>query len=132
MAIAALCALVALSLYDRRADERTLRAANEAGAAGDYREALRLARTLTEGTTAADARYVEAQVRLRQSRFAEARTALEAAIRERPSDWRARRDLAGVLLFLGDRSAARREYARALAQNPRQEPLPVFTEPRDR
>lgn len=127
LGIAALCALVALQLAGRRADEHTLRDANEAGAAGRYDEARELARTLTDGTVAADARFLEAQIALRQSRFREARRALVRAIEQRPNDWRARRDLAAVLLFLGDRSAARAQYGRALALNPRMPPLLAFS-----
>jgi len=123
---AALCLLLAWQLSERRADERTLRAANEAGAAGDYPRALRLARSLTDGTTAADARFVEAQVQLRRGNLRAARRALERSLRARPNDWRARRDYASVLLVLGERRLARRQYARSRSLNPRQPPNRLF------
>lgn len=126
LAVAVVCALTALQLATRREDERTLRQANEAGSAGRYEEAARLAAGLRDGTTEADARVVEAGAAFARSRFTEARTALLEAVRLRPNDWQARRDLAAVLLQLGDRRAAREQYGQALALNPRMRPLPAF------
>lgn len=124
--VAVLCAATAWQLDERRQDERTLRQANEAGSRGDLDRALALAASLRDGTTAADARYVEAQAHLGRRDLPAARAALEAAIRARPNDWRARRDLALVLLVTGERGLARRQYARALGLNPRMPRLTFF------
>lgn len=124
--LALLCALLALQLAARWGDERNLRRANEAGAAGRLDEARRLAAEITDGTAAADAWYVRANAAAAQSRFADAQRGLREVLRRRPNDWRARRDLASVLLLLGRRDLARGEYERALGLNPRMPPLLAF------
>lgn len=127
VAVSVLCAVVAWQLQDRRADERDLRAANVAGAAGRFDEATRLASGLREGTTAADAWYLRAQVALISGNLRGARTALDRSIARRPNDWRALRDLATVLQRLGDDRGAGTAYARAIALNPRmRDPFPVI------
>lgn len=128
-AIAAACVLVAVGLLGRRADEVTLREANVAGSAGQLGRARQLAQALTDGTTAADAWGVRAQVATLQRRFPSAVTALRRELALRPNDWQARRELAQALQATGQAAEARREYARAKALNPRQEPLFPFDIP---
>jgi Flp pilus assembly protein TadD len=124
-----LCALVAVQLSGRRDDERTLRAANEAGAAGRYEQAGKLAARLTDGTTAPDAWMVRATVAIREGRLDSAERALRRAIELRPNDWRVHRDLAAVLALLGDQRAAFREFSRAGELNPKMPPLGNFGAP---
>ncbi|WP_205698084.1 M48 family metallopeptidase [Conexibacter sp. SYSU D00693] len=51
---------------------------------------------------------------------------LRTAIERRPSDWRARRDLATVLAVRGDVQGARRQAQRTLRLNPRAVLPPAF------
>lgn len=127
--VALFCALVALQLFDRRQDERTLRAANEAGATGQLDLAKRLAAQLTEGTTAADAWMIRASVAVSEGRLASAARALRRALELRPNDWRARRDLATVLALQGASRAAFVEFSRAAKLNPKMPPLGNFGAP---
>lgn len=126
LGLVAVCALMAVLLAGRRSDEVALRAANEAGSAGRLQQAIDLARPLEDSAVAADAFVVEATAAFALSRFAQARTALVAALELRPNDWRAWRDLTSVELLLGDREAARRAEARARGLNPRIPPVEVF------
>jgi len=73
---------------------------------------------------------VEAYALQGLGRLAESERAFRAALRETPSDWRLRRDLARVLLLQGRRGAASQELSRALALNPRLTPPPGFRIPR--
>lgn len=123
------CVLVAVQLVERRDDERTLRAANVAGADGRYDTVRRLAATLTTGTTAADAWYLRATVAVLDGRLESAVTALRRSLQQRPNDWRARRDLAALMVLLGDRRGAFAEYSRAARLNPGMPPLPPFDLP---
>lgn len=124
--VAVFCALVAIQLWERRDDERTLRAANEAGTAGRYEQARKLASTLTDGTTAADAWMLRASVAAREGRLESAERALRRALELRPNDWRAHRDLAAVLVLLEERRAAFTEFSRAAELNPKMPPLGNF------
>jgi len=130
LAASVLCVFLALALYERRDDERTLRQANEAGAAGHDDQARRLAATLTEGTTAADAWLVRANIALREGRLSSAEAALRRSLEQRPSDWRAYRDLATVLYFQGDSRGAFEAFSRAAELNPKMPPLGAFGAPR--
>ena len=123
------CALVALQLFDRLEDERTLRAANEAGSSGQLGRAKRLASQLTDGTTAADAWMIRASVAVIEGRPASAARALRRSLELRPNDWRARRDLAAVLAIQGASRAAFVEFARAGELNPGMPPLGGFGAP---
>lgn len=123
------CALVALQLFDRLGDERTLRAANEAGANGQLDRATRLAAQLTDGTTAADAWMVRAGVAVSEGRLGSAARALRRSLELRPNDWRARRDLATVLAMQGALRAAFVEFSRAGELNPGMPPLGGFGAP---
>lgn len=127
VAVGAVCAAVGVGLLQRGEAEHTLRAANVAGGAGQLDEARRLAASVTDGTTAAGAWGVRAEVALRQERYSSATTALRRSLALRPNDWQARRDLTAALLLTGNAADARAEFARSLALNPRQRPFFPFT-----
>ncbi len=125
--VGGVCLLVGVILFQRADSEATLRAANLAGGAGQLDEARRLAADVTDGTTAADAWAVRAEVALQQQRYSSAVTALRRSLSLRPNDWQARRDLAAALLLTGRAETSRTEFARSLALNPRQRPFFPFT-----
>lgn len=118
-ATAAVCALLAVWLWDSGRSERTLQRANEAGLRGDYALAAREAGGITRGVTASRAHGVRAYAYAAQRKFGAAAREFRAALDGDPQNWRLRRDLGRVLLAVGDRRAAQAQMARALALNPR-------------
>lgn len=110
----------------RGRDEARLEDANDLAGDRRYADAARLAREADgEGTHARSAR-LEGYALLAQRRTAAAVAPLRRVLADEPNDWRVRRDLAFALGVLGRRTEARREYERALALNPRMQPLPGF------
>lgn len=123
---AAVCVFAALYLTQQRREAGRVQAASEAGSAGEYGTALRLAGEVSDPPHDAEALRIRAYALIYLSRFAAASQAFGAAVARNPNDWVLHRDWAIVLRFLGKRSLSRREISRALALNPRMALPPGF------
>ena len=118
-AIAAVCLLLAVSLWAASRDERRVERANAAGLRGDFEAAAREARAVTGGAALPRAATTEGYALAALGQWDRAAAAFARASRADPSNWVIRRDRARVLLVAGHRDEAQREMGRALALNPR-------------
>lgn len=126
-AIAAVCLLLAVSLWTASRDERRVERANAAGLRGDFEAAAREARAVTDGAAVPRAAAAEGYALAALAEWDRAAGAFARAARADPANWVIRRDLARVLLLAGRRGDAQREMGRALALNPRMALPPGFS-----
>ncbi len=126
LALAAGCLACGAYLGLRGRDEARLEDANDLAAAGRYADAARAARRVDGAGVRSRAARLEGYALLSQRRAEEAIAPLRRVLSDEPNDWRVRRDIAFALALLGRRAEARREFERAVALNPRLQPLPGF------
>ncbi len=113
------CVLVALWLSTQGDDQRQVRNAGDALAAGKPAEALQIARKVDDRPAALRARRIEGDALTQLNRPREAVTAYTDAAEMSPNDWTLRRSLAVALAQSGRLSSGRRQLARAEVLNPR-------------
>jgi Flp pilus assembly protein TadD len=102
--------------------ERELHRADQALAAGRTADAIALTGGLDRRSVQDRAQRVRSIGALQLGDVVTAERELRRAVRAAPNDWSLRLDRAVLLRRLGRRAAARREYERALALNPRLTP----------
>lgn len=129
IATGVVCALTAAYFVSNARDANRVRDANELGAAGDYRGALRASDGVTRPPQDARALLVRAYALLGLRRGAAASTAFARAAARDPNNWVIHRDWGILLLQLGRRAQAGHEMGRALALNPRMPLPPGFIRP---
>jgi len=127
--VAVVCALFGIHLVLSSRGEAALQRGQSELAAERYPQALAELEDL-DGEAGGRAAATRGRAYVRLGRLAEARAALQSAVRRDPNNWVLQREYAGVLLQLGERAKARARMSRAKALNPRMLLPPGFVDAR--
>lgn len=118
IALAVVCAVVALTLARSAGDANSLKNAETAGLRGDYLASMQAAQEVDSQPSLTRAYVVRAYAALLIGDLPNSDRWFAVAVREAPNDWELRRDWSRLLLLLGRIERSKEERRAAKELNP--------------